>query len=238
MFEIISYTALSGTTSNVNWRAPAVSLLGTRKVPGDEEHGLWITNEKDTLYKPLNWFSKGVRRFLVETENGAMRLVSQTDCMNFILMMFDKFHLDSVTIRDTSIVSKPVIHADCNMKAVEALRKMHSHDVHGIAVIDSTGILKATLSDDDLRGLTMESMDRLQLSVLEFIKLQNSDRIPEVFKVRPEMHLRQLMQVLSQRKLHRVFVEDDSGHLTGIITITDVLGYFWNLTRDYWYSIE
>jgi len=236
IYEIMSYTAFSGT-GDVNWKLAASDLLGTMgNYVDDDVKGVWLLREGSSLYKPLEWLSKGVRRFLVETESTGWRLVSQSDMVKFLWKNFDKFQLGDISIEEAKIGSKPVIRANTETTAIECFRRMRIHEVNGIAIVDSAGSLVGTISESDLRGLDQKSMERLQLPVLEFLKLQNLGVVPDVITVRSNLPLRDLMETVSKKKKHRVFLLDGKNQLSSVITLTDIIAFFWHTSMEYWFS--
>jgi CBS domain-containing protein len=235
IYEIMTYTAFSNTPL-VDWNKPASSLLGTTgNIINDDVQGVWVARELDSLQKPLAWLSKGVRRFLVETDYG-WRLVTQSDLVRFLSKTYSKFGIGEISLEEADIIRKPVFRVDPNTKVIDAFKKMRAQEINGLAVTDSDGTLVGTLSESDLRGLTMDTMYRLQHPVIDFLKVQN--QLPEVMTVRPDMPLRDLLETMTKQKLHRLFVVDDEEHLTGVVTLTDIIAYFWQLTMGYWFSTE
>jgi CBS domain-containing protein len=237
IYEIMAYTAFSDSQP-VDWKRPASVLLGTMgNIVDDDVCGVWVVKEQDSLHKPLEWLSKGVRRFLVETKSG-WRLVSQSDMAKFLWRSYDKFSIGELSLTEAAIIRTPVIRVDTQTTVMDAFKKTRIQEVNGIAVTDSAGTLMATLSESDLRGLTMATMSRLQLNVIDFLTVQNMGVLPEVVTVSANMSLRNLLETFAKKKLHRVFVVDGENRLTGIITLTDIIGYFWQVTMKYWYSTE
>jgi len=238
IYEIMSYTAFS-STGVVDWKKPASQLLGTMgNIADDDVQGVWVVREGASLYKPLEWLSKGVRRFLVETESTGWRLVSQSDMVKFLWKNFEKFQLGDITIAAAKVGSRPVIRADSRTSALDSFKRMRVHEVNGIAIVDSGGKLVATLSESDLRGLEQKSIERLQFPVLEFIKVQNLGVVPEVITVRPDLPFRDLLETVCKKKIHRVFLLDNNNQLSGVITLSDIIAYFWQYTMEYWFSTE
>jgi CBS domain-containing protein len=238
IYEIMSYTAFSGNAP-VDWRKPASSLLGTMgNIQDDEEKGVWVVREKDSLHKPLSWLSKGARRFLAETESGDLKLVTQSDMARFLWKNYDRFGIGDVSLQNASIIGRPVIRVEPSTLVIDAFQKMRAQEVNGIAITGRDGSLVGTLSESDLKGLRMNMMDRLQLPVLDFLKAQHQGVVPPVVTVREDMPLKDVLETITKKKLHRMFVVDDEGHLTGIITLTDIISYFWKLTMGYWFSTE
>jgi len=238
IYEIMAYTAFS-EAKQVDWKKPASELLGTMgNIVDDDVNGVWLVKEGSSLYKPLEWLSKGVRRFLVETESSGWRLVSQSDMVKFLWKNWDKFQLGEITIDEAKIVNKPVLRADTRAPAIDCFKRMRVHEVNGIAITDSSGSLVGTLSESDLRGLTPQSIERLHFPVIEFLKIQNLGVVPEVLTVRSNTPLRELMETICKKKKHRLFIVDDKKQLVGIVTLSDIIAFFWSHTMLYWFSTE
>jgi len=152
--------------------------------------------------------------------------------------MYDKFGIGDIHLEEANIIKSPVTRVDPSTKVVDAFRKMRIQEINGLAIADDNGTLLGTLSESDLRGITMENMSLLQHPVIDFLKTQNNNTVPEVITVRSTTLLRDLLEIITKRKLHRVFVIDDTGRATGVITLTDIIAYFWNRTMNYWFDTE
>jgi len=237
IYEIMSYTAFPDS-GFVDWKKPASSLLGTMGNERDDDvRGVWVVRENDSLHKPLEWLSKGVRRFLVESDAG-WRLVSQSDLVRFLWKIYDKFNVGEISLQEANIITRPVFRVDKGTLTIDAFKKMRAQEINGIAVTESDGTLMGCLSESDLKGMTMETLNRLQFPVIDFIKIQNLGVIPPVVTVRSDMLLKNLLDTMVRKKKHRVFVLDDDRRLTGVITLTDIIAYFWRLTMEYWFATE
>lgn len=156
-------------TEPVDWKKPASDLLGTMgNLVDDEVCGVWVVKESDSLHKPLEWLSKGVHRFIVQTTSGP-KILSQSDLVKFLLSAYDKFNLGNITIQEgllifffsltlsAKITHKPVTHVENPTSALDTLKKTRIYEVHGIAITDANGTLVGTLSESDLRGLKVFS---------------------------------------------------------------------------------
>lgn len=87
-------------TEPVDWKKPASDLLGTMgNLVDDEVCGVWVVKENDSLHKPLEWLSKGVHRFIVQTNSGP-KILSQSDLVKFLLSAYDKFNLSNITLQE------------------------------------------------------------------------------------------------------------------------------------------
>jgi len=236
IYEIMSYTTFFNSGS-IDWKKPAASLLGTMGNERDDDVlGVWVMRENESLHKPLQWLSKGVRRFLVESGDD-FRLVSQSDLVRYLWKIFDKFNIGDITLEDSNIITRPVFRVDKRISAIDAFKKMRSQEINGLAVVEGETLI-GSLSESDLRGLRSDMLDRLQFPVIDYLKIQNLGVVPEIITARPKMSLKKLMQTMSEKKKHRVFVMDDQRRLTGVITLTDIIAFFWKLTMEYWFATE
>jgi len=236
IYEILSYTTFFND-GKIDWQKPASSLLGTMGNERDDDvMGVWVMREGESLHKPLQWLSKGVRRFLVETDDG-FRLVTQSDLVRYLWKIYDKFNLGDITIEKANLITRPVFRVDKRTSTIDAFKKMRAQEINGLAVTENDSLI-GSLSESDLRGVRMDMMDRLQFPVIDFLKIQNLGVIPEIITVRPGMTVKSLLETMSKKKKHRVFVMDDKKRLSGVITLTDIIAFFWRLTMEYWFATE
>eukprot|EP01126_Amoeba_proteus_P060266 TRINITY_DN7950_c0_g1_i4.p1 TRINITY_DN7950_c0_g1~~TRINITY_DN7950_c0_g1_i4.p1 ORF type:complete len:160 (+),score=26.93 TRINITY_DN7950_c0_g1_i4:321-800(+) len=117
--------------------------------------GVWSIHEDESIARPLEYLSKGVHRFLIETSCG-IKVLSQLDLVKFLFKSFDKFDLDDVTLKSGNLIHTGVIQVGPLTEAAEAYRKARINERRAIAIILGDGTLFATLSETDLRGLKVE----------------------------------------------------------------------------------
>jgi len=229
IFQILSYTTFFKTCS-VDWKRSASSLLG---MGSDVDIKVCVVKEDDSLHKPFQCLSKGQRRFMVKTSDSGYRLVTQARLVRFLFEKFDKFNLGDIKLEDANIITKPVSTVEKSTDAIEAFKKLRSQEINGLAVTESDGTLIGTLSVADLRGLKMDMLDRLKdVSVIDFLKKQHGE-VPDVITVCPSMSLKELLETMTSKKKHRVFVMDSEKRLAGVVTLTDIISFFWKLTTEY-----
>jgi len=234
IFQILSYTTFFKSGS-VDWKKPASSLIGTESLgkEGDEDIKVCVVREDESLHKPLQCLSKGHRRFMVKTTDSGYRLVTQTRLVRFLFEKYDKFNLGELNLEDANIITKPVSCVEKSTDAIEAFKKLRSQEINGVAVTESDGTLMGTLSVADLRGLKMDMLDRLQVPVIDFLKKQHGGDVPDIITVCPSMPLKDLLETMTSKKKHRVFVMDDEKRLAGVVTLTDIISFFWKFTMEY-----
>jgi len=232
IFQILSYTTFF-KKGPIDWKKPAFSLIGTQGRERDELVEVCVAREDESLHKPLMCLSKGERRFMVKTSDSGYRLVTQARLARFFYEMYDKFNIGEMKLEDANIITRPVYGVDKNMDTIEAFKKLCSQQINGLAVTESDGTLIGSVSIADLRGLTMDKLDRLQGPVIDFLKKQNRGDVPEIITVRPSMLLKDVLGIMTAKKKHRAFVLDGERRLAGVVTLTDVIAFFHKLTMEY-----
>jgi len=99
-------------------------------------------------------------------------------------------------------------------------------------VLDDEGVVMATISASDLRGLRCESFNTLLLPVLDFLRIQHAARGTELLPpVTCTIHhtLGQLIAQLLDNRVHRSWVVQSdraSPHPIGVVTMTDLISCF------------
>jgi len=234
IFQILSYSTFFKSDS-VDWKKPASSLIGTDTVgkERDEDIMVCVVGEDESLYKPLQCLSKGHRRVMVKMNDSSYRLATQGRLVKFLYENYDKFNLGEVKLKDANIITTPVCRVEKSTDAIEAFKKLRTQQIIGLAVTESDGTLVGSLSVTDLRGLKVDTLDRLQVPVIDFLKKQHGGEVPDVITVCPRMYLKDLLERMTSKKKHRVFVMDDEKNLAGVVTLTDIISFFWKRTMEY-----
>lgn len=142
-----------------------------------------------------------------------------------------------------------------NLIVVECFAHMIRQDVSGVAVVDGTGMLLGNLSASDLRCILPEHFGVLAMPVVEFLALlypesemlEGNARVDKGSGTHPffdwskansgtksmplvtcskKSSLKEVMQLMSENHVHRVYLVDGSGKPLSVITVTDVLQLF------------
>jgi len=230
IFQILSYTTFF-KSGDVDWKKPAFSLIGKGK-EGGEDREVCVVREDDSLHKPLQCLSKGERRFMVKTRDSGYRLVTQARLVRFFYEKFDKFNIGEMKLEDANIITSRVSCVDKNTYTIEAFKKLRSQEINGLAVTESDGTLVGSVSFADLRGLKMDMLDRLQVPLVDFLEKQHGGDIPDVITVCPSTPLKDVMQTMTTEKKHRAFVMDGEKRLAGVVTLTDIIAFFWKRVME------
>eukprot|EP01126_Amoeba_proteus_P060265 TRINITY_DN7950_c0_g1_i2.p1 TRINITY_DN7950_c0_g1~~TRINITY_DN7950_c0_g1_i2.p1 ORF type:complete len:223 (+),score=20.51 TRINITY_DN7950_c0_g1_i2:307-975(+) len=127
IYEIMSFLVFSDR-SELNYQRPAADLLGTMGNEIDDAVcGVWSIHEDESIARPLEYLSKGVHRFLIETSCG-IKVLSQLDLVKFLFKSFDKFDLDDVTLKSgEKIVGVKTKGREVILGYSDLQRKFNSH---------------------------------------------------------------------------------------------------------------
>ncbi|KAL4425007.1 hypothetical protein ABPG77_002892 [Micractinium sp. CCAP 211/92] len=109
--------------------------------------------------------------------------------------------------------------------AIEAFARMAIDEKSCLGLTEpTTGKLVGNLSASDLRGLTSpEAFASLLSPAADYQAARHGGAAPLVGTVTPATTFGDLLDMLVGRKLHRVYVVDEAGKPTSIITLTDIL---------------
>lgn len=184
---------------------------------------------------------KPVHRIMLSDPKGMPTgLITQSDVVQFVAA-----HpaccgavLD-MTIADLGLDGLLVC-VDQNMAAIEAFERMIEQKVSSVGVINAKGVLVGNLSASDLKGMGWSDMKLLSLPVARFLMIegfkkhedefttlqkaqrQRQKKLP-VYSCKSTDTLYDVLQQIIAHRVHRVYVVDDAGVATGIVTLTDIL---------------
>jgi len=106
--------------------------------------------------------------------------------------------------------------------------RLAPRQVHALAIVDENGVIVGTLSSADLRGFTHEKLGNILLPVLEFLKAQGTHRAPVVCE--PSISIKEVVALMINEKVHRVWLVDDDNKPVGVVSMTDIILYFYYAT--------
>ncbi|KAG0165865.1 hypothetical protein DFQ28_008185 [Apophysomyces sp. BC1034] len=191
----------------------------------------------DSLSYILDLFSqRGAHRVLVQAEEGPI-LLSQMDVIRYLHS--HNHHLGRILdISAPTIISRsrtrrgvpengePVTSITFKSTALDAFLKMaHNPRITALPIVDDDETFVGDLSPQDLRGLNRDRFDALAKPVVMYLKFSHGDIYP-AFTCHSRFTLSQLMASMVLRKAYRLWLCDDTGHVEGIITLSDILGAF------------
>eukprot|EP01116_Phalansterium_solitarium_P008443 TRINITY_DN22357_c0_g1_i1.p2 TRINITY_DN22357_c0_g1~~TRINITY_DN22357_c0_g1_i1.p2 ORF type:complete len:351 (-),score=152.56 TRINITY_DN22357_c0_g1_i1:65-1117(-) len=138
----------------------------------------------------------------------------------------------SKPIGDFRNAVKEVVRAQQTELALEAFRRMVTAHVTGVAVVNADGRLVEVLSTKDLKIISPDGrlFWRMFQQIAAFVKdLDTAQRPGQLVTVQPTNTLSDVIRLMVQNKVHRVFVVDDAMRPVGVVTVKDVL---WEILDD------
>jgi CBS domain-containing protein len=124
---------------------------------------------------------------------------------------------------------------NANELALNAFLRIRDAKVSGIPIVDPDlgGRMIGNISASDIKeiGWSAEFFNKLFMSSKDFARHCDAARearkqLPRVVWCRPDFSLFQVLLMLRQYKVHRVYVLDDRGAPAQCITMTDILKIF------------
>jgi len=178
--------------------------------------------ENASLYRTLEMMCKwNVHRVpIVDSSGELLNTLSQSHVVKHLCKIIQKFHIASKTIS--------IKHSQ---KIREAFVLIREKNVSGIPVLDSSGIVFATISVSDMKliGYDGNLFSKLNLTVDEWLALY--ERLPTPIFVTPKNTVAEVAHMFNETKVHRIFVFDNK-KLIGLIALGDLMKVVFNSIHE------
>ncbi|KAI8093365.1 uncharacterized protein BX664DRAFT_329518 [Halteromyces radiatus] len=212
----------------------------------NESSRLVTVQSTDSLEDVISLFSEhGAHRVLVNSNQGGQpTLLSQMDVIRYL--QAHNHHLGKILdITVPSLVTASLVRRQQRLgiqqqqeeekiksvtfktTAMKAFEQMANDPyISALPIVDDDDTLVGDLSPQDLRGLNKARLQDLAKPVLMFLKSRNGDLI-EPFTCHHRFTLSQLMASVVLRRAYRLWwIDQETGYIQGVITLTDLLGSF------------
>jgi len=192
----------------------------------------------EPLADAVMYFTNGTHRLSVVGDKGeCCGVVSQSMALQFLHENAQGSPLEAILERKIedmapSRVNCAVLSCMGSEPFITVLRKMVDHDVSSIAILDERGELCGALSMSDLKHMLRSSSHYsfemslhdllIQLRTEQAINKRAKDTFP-YFGIRPHRSLKDAVSKMVALKSHRLWLIDEYHHVTGMISITDIL---------------
>lgn len=166
-------------------------------------------------------FATGSHRALV-LKDGSQAVLSQSDVVKFLasdLSSTDVIPFVSQTLEQLGLGSRPVICVSASDSVAAALKLIGKNTISAVGVIDSNGKLVGDFSASELRGGLCKLELALQTPVGEFSGKR------KFHAVGVDATLGELLGVLADQRLHRVWLTGITGKPIGLVSLTDLLKF-------------
>jgi len=235
---------LQHVLDKVDLSQPVCHLLGsTGQIQSDEINSLWILPATTQLKEPMEYLGKGIYRILVTSPGGDVsnaKVITQTDLTRFIHKHWDEFgDFKNITLKTHQSLNvsfiKHVYTVPSTDTAIQGFQLMRLKQVNALAVVNSHGVLMATLSDADLRGLTHAKLHELFVSIEEYCTRAGGGVLRKPVVCQATDTLKSVVDLIINERVHRVWVVDENMKPIGVVSMTDIALFFYSNTLDVWY---
>ncbi|KAK9281638.1 hypothetical protein L1049_004541 [Liquidambar formosana] len=185
---------------------------------------------------------------LIESAS-SYRMVTQMDILRFLKEHASELkHVMSPTVSDLGAITENVFALTSRTKVIEAIKCMRAASLNAVPIVEASDALQedhkqltngkgrkliGTFSATDLRGCPIAQLQSwLPLSVLDFTQKGSTRHAAasemgisprELVTCNAESSLAQAIDKAVTKHVHRVWVVDRQGLLTGLVSLTDMI---------------
>jgi len=200
----------------------------------EETKRIWSFDEDVPINKVLEPFSKGVHRAIVVRADGTYRMISQIDVVRFGYNNKASFPDLAKTLEDLNLgdpTNSKVISLTTDEIALFGFRKMEMANHSAVPVVDpSTGVIQATLSASDIRGVAPENIHNVLLPVKSF--LDSLQTFHEPVTCKSSETLEAVIGRILQNKVHRSWVVDEQNRPVATVSLSDIINRLKGIDED------
>jgi len=183
--------------------------------------------EDQTVADTLSVFQKGVHRVaLLDRNNKLIGVVSQFDIIQRIAKDQNIPAL-KMRVSESSGLNQNLMSVPLDTLAIDAFITMYQQGVSSLALLDNQGIIVGTVTASDVKWITKnEDFRALLHSIRDYVvdirKAQGKS--PDfVACTLPTASIFDIINLMYQERVHRVFVVDERRKPKGVISLTDIL---------------
>ncbi|KYQ90236.1 hypothetical protein DLAC_08838 [Tieghemostelium lacteum] len=191
-----------------------------------------VVLEEQNLLEVMKLYSRGLHRVaLLSVFSDIREIVSQSNVIDFIsrnTSLLGRLELMPIQIlfdQHVIVTRSQLIETNENLSAITSFRLMNQYRVSACAVVDDHNNITGTLSINDLAGLNENNLDLLLKSTKDFISRDNQlnkNKPSEPIVLSLNNTFKDVIMTLSQKKVHRVWIVDQSKCPISLISLTDV----------------
>jgi CBS domain-containing protein len=168
---------------------------------------------------------------VIDDERQLMNLITQSQVVRFLQQNMHLLGDKRLTpVKEIQGVMHEVFSVNIHQRAIDAFHEMVDKGVTGVAIVDNSGKLRGNLSLRDLKAMSTDGRFfwRLYQTVENYIfklkqEIKEGQRPKRVQSCKESHTLEQVVNLLADHSIHRVFVVDDAKKPIGVITLKDVL---------------
>jgi len=201
--------------------------IGKRKRPAD----IISAKPDDSLWVSLQSLDKNlIKRILVMENNTVLHVANYPLILCFMANQMDTdVPLYKKTIYELSIGTySKLITATPEERLLDVVKKLSSHSITAVPIVDSTGTVINVYSRTDVMYITKDF--DLDQSVQDALK--SRPKIP-VYTCEKTDSLFKVVGHLSKSRIHRLIIVDGDGKVQGIVSVSDIIQFFLKYDKDF-----
>jgi 5'-AMP-activated protein kinase regulatory gamma subunit len=207
------------------------SICQWRELLSDELKPLVSIDADDSLYNAImRLHDNNFRRILVldEVERRAVYMLTHRRIVQFIAVLMEDlslpdfmrksiYNLGVGTYTDIATVT-------LKTRLIDALTMFIERRVSALAVVDDDGRLVNAYSKFDTINLVGgELYKNLDCTVNEALQAEHLNNFEGVLMCRRHDPLASIIKYMVHSDVHRLWITDDSGHLEGVVSLSDII---------------
>ncbi|TPX66222.1 hypothetical protein CcCBS67573_g07899 [Chytriomyces confervae] len=210
----------------------AMTMASSLKAIADaemESYRVFERDYRDTVESTMVGFAHGLHRVLITDalNTKPAMVLTQSDITAYIHKNAASLQLHepmSRTLAQLGLITNKVKTMSTSETALEGYNRMAAAKILALPVVDNAGLVVATLSASDLRGLSKETLPYVGLNVLEFLGKMNTNIGKDATSsVSAEDTLKDAVQLLVERNVHRLWILDMMLRPVGVVSQSDVM---------------
>ncbi|TPX66664.1 hypothetical protein CcCBS67573_g07742 [Chytriomyces confervae] len=204
-----------------------------------ESYRVFERDYRDTVESTMVGFAHGLHRVLITDALNAKpaMVLTQSDITAYIHKNAASLQLHepmSRTLAQLGLITNKVKTMSTSETALEGYNRMAAAKILALPVVDNAGLVVATLSASDLRGLSKETLPYVGLNVLEFLgKMNTNSGKDATSSVSPDDTLKDAVQLLVERNVHRLWILDTMLRPVGVVSQSDVMAAILGLQNSH-----
>jgi len=166
-----------------------------------------------------------LHRVAVVRESEIRNIISQSDVIHFAWEHMNEIdpNLLNKTVSDLGYLMRGVIMTRIDTSVVEALEMLFKNKVSGLALVDQDFKFCGNLSASDLRGMHPSGFHFFNRSTLSFLCKGVDQDYKGSISLYPTATFREVLQIVNQKGIHRVYITQENGYPLGVISLIDVI---------------
>jgi len=189
------------------------------------------------LFEAIKMFARGIHRIpIVDKTNGIINIFTQSQFLKFLAQHEELLvNIGDMSAMDLDLgISEArhnlIVRVTEDTPAIDAIEKLGRLKLSAVAVVDKEGKLVSQFSASDLRGLcsnmvcpfNLRKLRRPITQVIESIRKETGQKKNFLVWCLPGSKLRNIIQLIYENEVHRVYMIDNYTNLYGVISITDI----------------